>query len=99
MLLDVGAANLLHVADAAGDTPIALAMRKKNRYLVMTFHKCQLLQLLIGRPHISHNHFANLFVCFIAFNILVFAFIVAPGIANKHPLAVIWWSSLMGASL
>jgi len=34
MLLDVGAVNLLHVPDAAGDTPIALAMRKKNRYLV-----------------------------------------------------------------
>jgi len=27
MLLDVGAVNLLHVPDAAGDTPIALAMR------------------------------------------------------------------------
>merc|ERR1719188_2628878 len=84
MLLDVGAVQLLHVPDAAGDTPIALAMRKKNRYLVMCFHKCQLFQFLFGRPHISRNHFANLFVCFIAFNILVFAFILAPGIASEH---------------
>lgn len=99
MLLDVGAAHLLHVADAAGDTPIALATRKKNRYLVICFHKCQLFLTLFGRPNISHNYFANLFVCFVAFNILVFAFIVAPGIAGNHPGAVFLWSGLMGAAL
>lgn len=99
MLLEVGAVNLLHVADAAGDTPIALAVRKKNRYLVMCFHKCQLLQFLFGRPYISRNHYANLFVCFIAFNTIVFAFIMAPGIAPHRPLAVIWWSLLMAGSL
>jgi len=99
MLLDVGAVGLLHVPDAAGDTPIALAMRKKNRYLVMSFHKCQLLQAVIGRPCVSRNNFANLFVCFIALNILVFAFILAPGIANDHPRVVLLWSALMGASL
>jgi len=99
MLLDVGAVHLLDVPDAAGETPIALAMRKKNRYLVMSFHKCQLLQLLIGRPHFSHNHYANLFVLFIVFNILVFAFELAPGIANHHPWVVVWWSLLMGGTL
>jgi len=99
MLLDVGAVHLLHVPDAAGDTPIALAMRKKNRYMVLCFHKCQLFQYLFGRPHISHNHFANLFVCFIAFNIGIFAFVLAPGIANSHPGPVVWWTLLMGGSL
>jgi len=99
MLLEVGAVHLLDVPDAAGDTPIALAMRKKNRYLVMTFHKCQVLQFLIGRPHVSHNHFANLFVCFMAFNILVFAFVVAPGIADTRPEAVLCWSLLASGSL
>eukprot|EP00927_Polykrikos_kofoidii_P070607 TRINITY_DN67020_c0_g1_i1.p1 TRINITY_DN67020_c0_g1~~TRINITY_DN67020_c0_g1_i1.p1 ORF type:complete len:785 (+),score=91.55 TRINITY_DN67020_c0_g1_i1:96-2357(+) len=99
MLLDVGAVELLDVPDAAGDTPIALAMRKKNRYLVMCFHKCQLFQFLIGRPHISHNHFANLFICFMAFNILIFAFVVAPGIARLHPEAVLKWSFSMGIAL
>jgi len=99
MLLDVGAVHLLNVPDAAGDTPIALAMRKKNRYLVMFFHKCQLFQHLIGRPHISHNNFANLFVGFIAFNICIFAFVLAPGIANEHADVVVGWSLLMGITL
>jgi len=99
MLLDVGAVQLLNVPDAAGDTPIALAMRKKNRYLVMCFHKCQLFQMLIGRPHISHNHFANLFVSFMLGNALVFATIVAPGIAGQHIGPVIMWSLLISISL
>eukprot|EP00440_Ansanella_granifera_P034100 gb/GFBE01036993.1/.p1 GENE.gb/GFBE01036993.1/~~gb/GFBE01036993.1/.p1 ORF type:complete len:742 (+),score=138.72 gb/GFBE01036993.1/:1-2226(+) len=99
MLLDVGAVELLDVPDAAGDTPIALAMRKKNRYLVMSFHKCQLFQCLFGRPHLSHNHFANLFVCFIAWNIAIFALVLAPGIAARNAEAVLWWSLLMGLSL
>lgn len=99
MLLDVGAANLLHVADAAGDTPIALAMRKKNRYLVMTFHKCQLFQFLFGRPHISHNNFSNLFILFNLVNVFVFAFIIAPGIISEHSGAVITWSALMALTL
>lgn len=99
MLLDVGAVQLLHVPDIGGDTPIDLAMRKKNRYLVMCFHKCQLFQFLFGRPHISHNHFANLFVGFVAFNVFVFAFILGPGIANHHPKSVLVWSFLICLSL
>lgn len=99
MLLSVGAVHLLQVPDAAGDTPIVLAMRKKNRYLVMCFHKCQVFQAILGRPHISRNHFVNLFVCFIAFNVIIFAVILAPGIARQHPGMVLWWSALMGGSL
>lgn len=99
MLLDVGAVHLLNVPDAAGDTPIALAMRKKNRYLVLCFHKCQLFQFLFGRPNISRNHFANLFVAFVAANILVFAFILAPGIAENNPMPVLYWSLLMCGAL
>lgn len=99
MLLEVGAVQLLHVADAAGDTPIALAMRKKNRYMVLSFHKCQLVQFLFGRPYISRNHYANFFMCFSLFNIVVFALVVAPGIAAQRPLAVLKWCFLMGASL
>mmetsp|Transcript_129542 Transcript_129542/g.242351 ORF Transcript_129542/g.242351 Transcript_129542/m.242351 type:complete len:741 (+) Transcript_129542:75-2297(+) len=99
MLLDVGAVQLLHVPDAAGDTPIALAMRKKNRYLVLCFHKCQLFQMLFGRPHISHNHFANLFILFNMVNIVVFAFVIAPGIVSDNLKAVIVWSVLMIVSL
>lgn len=99
MLLDVGAVELLDVPDAAGDTAVALAMRKKNRYLVMSFHKCQLFQFLFGRPHLSHNHFANLFVCFMAFNIAVYAFIIAPGCAALNPETVLKWCLLMGLTL
>lgn len=99
MLLDVGAVELLEVPDAAGDTPIALAMRKKNRYLVIAFHKCQVFQFLFGRPNLSHNNFANLFLTLIAVNILVFALIIAPGIAAAHPEAVVNWSLLMGVTL
>jgi len=99
MLIDVGAVQLLDVPDAAGDTPIALAQRKKNRYLVMCFHKCQLFFQIFGRPHLSHNHFANLFVAFILFNICVFTFIVAPGIFENHIFAVLVWAAMMGGSL
>jgi len=90
---------LLDVPDAAGDTPIALALRKKNRYLVMCFHKCQLLQMMIGRPYVSHNHFANLFVCFMLWNIIIFSFVCAPGIIDEHRAGVVWWSLLMAGSL
>jgi len=99
MLLDVGAVQLLHVPDAAGDTPIALAMRKKNRYLVLCFHKCQLFQFLFGRPNISHNTFATLFLAFNIVNILAFAFVLAPGIARQHLSAVIAWSLMMAVTL
>lgn len=69
----------------------------KLRYLVMAFHKCQIFQLIFGRPkkenwlkclvrpNLFHNHFANLFLTFIALNIVVFALIIAPG----SP----WWQS------
>jgi len=99
MLMDVGGVHLLHVPDAAGDTPIALAVRKRNRFLVLSFHKAQLLQMVVGRPCISRNYFANLFLLFIAFNIVVFAFFIAPGIASLHPWPVMAWACLMGLTL
>ncbi|CAE7376426.1 akr1, partial [Symbiodinium pilosum] len=99
MLMEVGAVKLLDVPDRNGITPIEFAMRKKNRYLVASFHKSQVLNYLLGRPYVFRNSFANLFMCFIAFNIMVFAFIVAPGIAARNPEAVMHWSVLMGLSL
>ena len=48
----------------------------------MAFHKCQIFQLIFGRPNLFHNHFANLFLTFIALNIVVFALIIAPGAAS-----------------
>ena len=74
-------------------------LRKKKRTLVLAFHKCQIFKLLFGRPHLFQNNFAGLFVCFIAFNIILFAFVVAPGIAARNPEAVMTWSILMGLSL
>jgi len=99
MLMEVGAVDLLDVPDCSGETPIELAMRKKKRTLVLAFHKCQIFKLLFGRPHLFQNNFAGLFVCFIAFNIILFAFVVAPGIAARNPEAVMTWSILMGLSL
>lgn len=99
MLVDVGAVQLLDVPDAAGDTPIGLAKRKKNRYLVMCFYKCQLLYQLIGRPHLSHNNFANLFVAFISWNVCVFAFIIVPGILQNHAFVAFGWSLSILVSL
>jgi len=99
MLLDVGAVRLLSVPDAAGDTPIDLAARKKNRYLVMCFHKAQLFQAVFGRPHLVRNHFANLFLLFNLGNIAVFAIVLAPGIFGPHPGAVVAWSVLMALTL
>eukprot|EP00928_Gymnodinium_smaydae_P013908 TRINITY_DN15043_c0_g3_i3.p1 TRINITY_DN15043_c0_g3~~TRINITY_DN15043_c0_g3_i3.p1 ORF type:complete len:1159 (-),score=279.96 TRINITY_DN15043_c0_g3_i3:60-3536(-) len=99
MLLDVGAVGLLSVPDMAGDTPIALAMRKKNRYLVFSFHKSQVLQFLIGRPFLSRNNFANLFLLFMALNCLVFSVVLAPGIASRHATIVVCWALVMLTSL
>lgn len=99
MLISVGAVSLLHMPDLAGDTPIDLAHRKKNRYLVISFHKCQLFQFLIGRPFLYQNNFASLFVAFVVFNIAIFVFIIAPGIWGSNLNAVLAWNSLMGVSL
>ena len=99
MLMEVGAVKLLDVPDRNGVTPIEFAAQKKNRYMVASFHKSQVLNFLLGRPYVFRNSFASLFVCFIAFNILVFAFILAPGIAARNPEVVMQWSVLMGLSL
>jgi hypothetical protein len=99
MLINVGAVDLLHIPDAAGDSPIDLAMRKKNRYMVIGFHKCQLFNYLFGRPFVAQNNFASLFFVFVAFNIAVFAFIILPGIWGRNPGTVIGWTVLMGSSL
>jgi len=94
-LIYVGAVHLLNVPDSAGDTPIRLAHRKKNRYMVVHFVKCQLLYHLIGRPYLSRNHFANLFVGLMILNVCVFVFIIAPGIIAMHPGTVVTWSLLV----
>eukprot|EP00406_Dinophysis_acuminata_P069523 CAMPEP_0179286504 /NCGR_PEP_ID=MMETSP0797-20121207/39778_1 /TAXON_ID=47934 /ORGANISM="Dinophysis acuminata, Strain DAEP01" /LENGTH=769 /DNA_ID=CAMNT_0020995395 /DNA_START=1 /DNA_END=2311 /DNA_ORIENTATION=- len=99
MLINVGAVHLLHMPDVAGDTPIDLAMRKKNRYLVINFHKCQLFGLIFGRPHLAQSHFAGLFLSFTAFNVLVFLCILLPGIAGQNPGTAAVWLLLMGVSL
>ena len=39
MLMSVGAAELVDVPNCAGETPISLAMRKNNRYLLGVLHK------------------------------------------------------------
>ena len=99
MLMEVGAVELLDVPDCAGETPITLAMKKRSRYLVFAFHKCQVFHFLFGKPYLFQNYFAGLFVCLAAYNIIVFAFILAPGIAARNPEAVMTWSTLMGLSL
>jgi len=99
MLVNVGAVNLLNTPDAAGDTPVDLARRKKNRYLVISFYKCQLFNILFGRPNLAHNNFAGLFAAFAAFNVAVFVGILAPGIASKNPGTVVTWCLLMAATL
>lgn len=95
MLINVGAVNLLDVPDSVGDTPIRLAHRKKNRYLVMSFFKCRLFNYLFGRPNIARNNFASLFVVFVVFNFFVFALIIAPRIFSEHPLAVFGWVGIL----
>ena len=99
MLMEVGAVHLLDVPDSAGETPIELAMRQGKRHLVLAFHKCQVFNFLFGRPHIFQTNYAGLFVCFAVYNIIIFAFVIAPGIAARNPEAVLIWSMLMGLSL
>ena len=99
MLMEVGAVHLLDVPDSAGETPIELAMQKGKRHLVLDFHKCQVFNFLFGRPYLFQNNYAGLFLCFVVYNIIVFAFVIAPGIAARNPEAVLIWSMLMGLSL
>ena len=99
MLMEVGAVDLIDVPDCTGETPIALAMRKGNRSLVVAFHKCRSCNFLFGKPHLFTNLLPSVFVCFVAFHIIIFALIIAPGIAARNPEAVMYWSILMGLSL
>lgn len=98
-LIDVGAVQLLGTADAAGDTPVTLAQRKKNRYLVCSFQKSRFLYWLIGRPQFSNNNFATLFVIFILYNIGVFIFILAPNVWSTRPDVVVMWGLLMAITI
>lgn len=72
-------------------------MRKKNRYLVLNFHKCRLLQYLIGRPCLSRNQFATALLAVAVFNILVVLFIIVPGIFGQHAAAGVGWLLFMSA--
>ncbi|OLP77789.1 Glyceraldehyde-3-phosphate dehydrogenase [Symbiodinium microadriaticum] len=99
MLMEVGAVGLIDVPDCTGETPIALATRKKNRFLVIAFHKCQVFDFLFGRPHVFQNLMPSAFLGFVAYHIIIFALIIAPGIAAISPEAVTHWSMLMGLSL
>ena len=99
MLMEVGAVGLIDVPDCSGETPIALATRKKNRFLVIAFHKCQVFDFLFGRPHVFQNLMPSAFLGFVAYHIIIFALIIAPGIAAISPEAVTHWSMLMGLSL
>ncbi|OLQ01730.1 Ankyrin-3 [Symbiodinium microadriaticum] len=99
MLMEVGAVHLLDVPDSSGETPIQLAMRKGKRHLVLDFHKCQVFNFLFGRPYLFQTNYAGLFLCFVVYNIIVFAFVIAPGIVARNPEAVMIWSMLMGLSL
>jgi len=99
MLMEVGAVGLINVPDCTGETPIALAMRKRNRFLVMAFHKCQVFDFLFGKPHVFQNFMPSAFLCFVVYHITIFALIIAPGIAARNSEAVMHWSMLMGLSL
>ncbi|CAE7750645.1 osm1, partial [Symbiodinium necroappetens] len=99
MLMEVGAVHLLDVPDSAGETPIELAMHKGKRHLVLDFHKCQVFNFVFGRPYLFQTNYAGLFVCVVVYNIIIFAFLIAPGIAARNPEAVMIWSMLMGLSL
>ena len=73
MLMEVGAVGLINVPDCTGETPIALAMRKRNRFLVMAFHKCQVFDFLFGKPHVFQNFMPSAFLCFVVYHITIFA--------------------------
>jgi len=94
MLLNVGAVQMLDVPNVAGDTPIALATRKQQLYLVLLFHKCQLFQFVFGRPKLSQSHLANLFVCAMGVNIATFMFVLAPTLVHGHICIVLLWAAM-----
>lgn len=67
--------------------------------MVASFHKCQLVQMILGRPNISHNHFATFFALFAFLNLLVFMFVLAPGTIWRHWGIVLGWVVLMTISM
>mmetsp|Transcript_23332 Transcript_23332/g.58022 ORF Transcript_23332/g.58022 Transcript_23332/m.58022 type:complete len:701 (+) Transcript_23332:113-2215(+) len=99
MLIEVGGVHLLDIPDCQGSTPLALAQRQKNSYLVACFIKAQVFQFIFGRPNLTRNLYALLFICFMMWTIGIWTFIVAPGICALHPNAVVTWSVLVGLSL
>jgi len=82
MLIDVGAARLLSVPDSTGDTPIALASRKKHNYLTYCFYKTRILQCLIGRPYFAQNSYAVLFLCLLFWNFAIVSYVIIPVISR-----------------
>jgi len=60
---------------------------------------CKALQLAIGRPFLCYNNYANLFVFFMVLNIIIFLFVVLPGIISWHTSAAFAWLLCMGGCL
>lgn len=96
MLLDVGAVHLIDSEDGSGDTPMELARRKGNTYIVGTFYKCKALQKIIGRPSLSKNYLANVFQGVMLAKFLIFVSIIAPSIWAWHSAFVLLWVVAMG---
>lgn len=95
MLIDVGSIYLLDSPDTSGDTPISLAVRKKHRYMVLSYHKSKCLFSLIGRPYLSHNQFANLYCLFMIYNGVIFILILAPNLWKYNKVLVLFWGFLL----
>mmetsp|Transcript_116922 Transcript_116922/g.268330 ORF Transcript_116922/g.268330 Transcript_116922/m.268330 type:complete len:709 (-) Transcript_116922:166-2292(-) len=103
MLIDAGGVDLCNAPDSSGVTPVKLARKKGYLYFEFCLQKCRLCTLLIGRPFVSHNAFANCFVVFVTVTILLFLTVIAPYIAadnwmpcvsflGQMTVALFWWA-------
>lgn len=92
MLIDVGGVHLLNIPDCQGYTPMALATRHGNTYMMACFFKAQAFQMIFRRPNLSKSSYANIFVVFLFATFAVWGFIVAPGIYEHHWTLVVAWT-------
>jgi len=60
---------------------MTLARRKHHRYLLLCFYKVRVCFFLFGRPYLTHNIYAMLFLILICWNFLLSVFVTIPVIS------------------
>ncbi|KAF4715185.1 hypothetical protein FOZ63_005814, partial [Perkinsus olseni] len=88
-LIDVGGVYLLDEAADNGDSPIISTRRNGFQWIYLCMQKARLCNALFGRPYLSHNDYANVFVIAFILDFTFFAFLLWPWLSND-PWDALW---------